>query len=93
MVAEGKRTKIPCIMCNNAIKLPEYVGQDYSGDLSCGRCRSLLSIKLDKWEVKQYRVLKDRSEEYKRVAKLLSLQRSAAKALAKPEKSNKAGGE
>ena len=36
MVIERKRTEIPCIICNNAIKLPEYVGQDYRGDLLCG---------------------------------------------------------
>ena len=88
----GKKTELPCIMCNNAIKLPEYVGQDYSGDLLCGRCRSLLHIKLDKWEVKQYKVLKDRSE-WKGLEKLTELQDRAAKSLAEPEKSDKAGGE
>jgi hypothetical protein len=91
MVRGGKRTEIPCILCNNAIKLPEYVGQDYSGDLLCGRCGSLLHIRLDKWEVRQYRVLRDKSEEWKSVMKMRNLQRSAAKALAKSEKSNKAG--
>ena len=89
----GKKTELPCIMCNNAIKLPEYVGQDYSGDLLCGRCRSLLHIKLDKWEVKQYKVLRDRSEKRKGLEKLLSLQEQAAKLKAEPEKSNKPGGE
>jgi hypothetical protein len=91
-VTERKRTKIPCIICTSAIKLPEYVGQDYSGDLLCDRCRSLLHIKLDKWEVKQYKVLRDRSEEWKSSEQLKYLQETAAEALAKPEKSNKARG-
>jgi hypothetical protein len=90
-VTERKRTEVPCILCNNAIKLPEYVGQDYSGDLLCGRCESLLHIRLDKWEVKQYRVLKDRLEEWKGKERLKYLQETAAKLKAEPEKSNKAG--
>ena len=92
-MTERKRTKIPCIICTHAIKLPEYVGRDYSGDLLCDRCRSLLHIKLDKWEVKQYKVLRDRSEEWKSSEKLKHLQETAAEALAKPEKGNKTGGE
>jgi hypothetical protein len=79
-------------MCKNAIKLPEYVGQDYGGDLLCDTCKSLLHIKLDKGEVKQYRVLRDRSEEWKRVERMKYLRDTAAKSLAEPEKSNKAGG-
>jgi hypothetical protein len=47
MVAERKRAEIPCILCNNAIKLPEYVGQNYSGDLFCSRYGSLLHIKFN----------------------------------------------
>ena len=93
MVTGRKRTEIPCIICNNAIRFPEYVGEDYSGDLLCDRCRSLLHIKLDKWEVKQYKVLRDRAEEWKGLQKLIEVQETAAKALAKPENSNKAGGE
>jgi hypothetical protein len=93
MVVKRKRTDIACIMCKNTIKFPEYVGQDYSGDLLCDTCRSLLHIKLDKGEVKQYRVLRDRSEEWKRVERMKYLQDAAAKSLAEPEKSNKAGGE
>jgi hypothetical protein len=61
-MTERKRTKIPCIVCISAIKLSEYVGHDYDGDLLCDRCKSLLHIKLEKWEVKQYKVLKDRYE-------------------------------
>ena len=93
MVTERKRAKIACILCRSIIVFPEYVGQDYSGDLCCGRCRSLLHIKLDKWEVKQYRVLKERSEELSGAEKVKELQERLAKARAKPEKSNKAGGE
>jgi hypothetical protein len=93
MVVKRKRADIACIMCKNTIKFPEYVGQDYSGDLLCDTCRSLLHIKLDKGEVKQYRVLRDRSEEWKRVERMKYLQDAAAKSLAEPEKSNKAGGE
>jgi hypothetical protein len=92
MVTGRKRTEIPCIMCNNAIRFPEYVGQDYTGDLLCDRCRSLLHIKLDKWEVKQYKVLRDRSKEYKGLQKLKGLQETAAKLKYGPEKGNKAGG-
>ena len=61
-MTQRRRTKIPCIICTNAIKLPEYVGQDYDGDLLCHRCSSLLHIKLEKWQVKQYKVLRDRYE-------------------------------
>ena len=93
MVAERKRAKIPCILCNNAIKLPEYVGQNYSGDLFYSRCGSLLHIKFNWWEVEQYRVLKDRFEKWKGVEKLKYLQEMSAKASAKPEKNNKAGAE
>ena len=93
MVAKRKRTENPCILCNNAIKLPEYVGQNYSGDLFCSRCGSLLHIKLNKSEVEQYRVLKDRFEAWKGVEKLKYLQEISAKASAKHEKSNKAGAE
>jgi hypothetical protein len=93
MVVERKRTEIPCILCNNAIKLPEYVGQNYSGDLLCSRCGSLLHIKLNRWEVEQYRVLGDRFEEWKGVEKLKYLQEMSLEASAKPEKSSKAGAE
>lgn len=93
MVTGRKRAEIPCILCKNTIKFSEYVGQNYSGDLLCDTCGSLLHIKLDKWEVKQYKVLRDRSEEWKRLERLKELQEGAAKALAKPEKGNKAGGE
>lgn len=93
MVAERKRAEIPCILCNNAIKLPEYVGQNYSGALFYSRCGSLLHIKFNKWEVEQYRVLKDRFEKWKGVEKLKYLQEMSAKASAKPEKNNKAGAE
>ena len=88
-----KRTEISCILCNSTIKLPEYVGQNYSGDLLCDTCMSLLRIKLDKGEVKEFKVLEDRFKEWKGFEKLRELQERAAKALAEPEKSNKAGGE
>jgi len=74
-----RRTGIACIMCKNTIELPEYVGQDYDGDLLCGMCGSLLHIKLDKSEVKQYKVLRDRYEEWKKEERLKSLQETAAK--------------
>jgi len=48
---------------------------------------------LNKSEVEQYRVLKDRFEEWKGVEKLKYLQEMSAKASAKHEKSNKAGAE
>ena len=92
-MAERKRARIACILCKNTIVFPEYVGQNYSGDLLCSRCGSLLHIKLNKWTVEQYKVLKDRFEEWKRQEKLRKLQEAGAKALAKPEKSSKAGGE
>jgi hypothetical protein len=79
MVRGRKRTEIPCILCKNAIKFPEYVGQDYNGDLLCARCGSLLHIRLDKWEVRQYRVLRDRLEEWKGKERLKKLQETAAK--------------
>jgi hypothetical protein len=46
---------------------------------------------LDKWEVKQYRVLKDKLEDWKGKERLKHLQDTAAKLKAEPEKSNKAG--
>lgn len=93
MVVERKRTEIPCILCNNAIKLPEYVGQNYGGDLLCNRYGLLLHIKLNKWEVEQYRVLGDRFEGWKEVKKLKYLQEMLLEASAKPEKSSKARAE
>ncbi len=93
MVIKRKRAEIACIMCENTIKFPEYVDQDYSGDLLCDTCKSLLRIKLDKGEVKEFKVLEDKLEQWKGAEKLKELQERAAKALAKPEKSNKAGGE
>jgi len=48
---------------------------------------------LDKGEVKQYRVLRDRSEEWKKVERMKYLRDTAARSLAEPEKSNKPGGE
>lgn len=80
MPIERKRTEITCILCKNTIEFPEYVGQDYSGDLSCRTCGSLLHIKLNKWEVKQYKVLRDKLDEWKRSEKLKSLQEVARKA-------------
>jgi hypothetical protein len=93
MVTRRKRTKIPCILCKNTIRFPEYVGQDYSGDLLCGTCASLLHIKLKGWEVKQYKVLRDRSELWKDSKKLNFLQETMAKLKYGPEKSKKVGGE
>jgi hypothetical protein len=93
MVVERKSTEIQCILCNNAIKLPEYVSQNYSGDLLHSRCGSLLHIKLNRWEVRQYRVLGGRFEELKRVEKLRYLREMPLEASAKPEKSSKARAE
>lgn len=53
----AKRTEIECIMCSNAIKFPEYVGQDYDGDLLCDTCGSSMRIKLTEWEVIEFTVL------------------------------------
>ena len=92
-MTQRKRAQVACILCRNSIVFPEYVGQDYSGDLLCSRCGSLLHIKLSRWQVEQYKVLKDRFEEWKRIEKLRELQEAGARALANPEKSNKAGGE
>jgi uncharacterized protein (DUF934 family) len=93
MVTKGKRAEIACILCKNAIRFPEYIGQDYSGDLLCDTCNSLLRIKLDKWEVKEFKVLEDRLEQWKGIEKLRQLREAGAGALAKPKKSRKAGGE
>ena len=88
-----KRAQIACILCKNTIVFPEYVGQNYSGDLLCNRCGSLLHIKLNKWTVDQYKVLKDRFEEWKGQEALRKLREAGAKALAKPQKSSEVGGE
>lgn len=80
MVIKGKRT-VPCIVCKNAIEYPEYVGQDYSGDLLCNTCESLLRIKLHKGEVKEFKVLKDKLEHWKGAEKLKGLQESARKTI------------
>lgn len=92
MVIKKKRTEIECYVCRDIIKFPEYVGQDYSGDLACDTCGSSLRIKLVKGEVKEFKVV-DRSKEWKGFKRMLKLQEQAAKAMAKPEKNNKAGGE
>jgi hypothetical protein len=93
MVTKRKRAEIACILCKNTIRFPEYIGQDYSGDLSCDTCSSSLRIKLDKWEVKEFKVLEDRLEQWKEIEKLRQLREAGARALAKPEKSRKARGE
>lgn len=64
-VTDAKRSKVQCIRCRKAIELPEYVGHDYSGDLHCVTCESLLRIKLDKWEVKQYKVVTDNYKKWR----------------------------
>lgn len=92
MAIKGKRTEIACIMCNNAIKLPEYIGQDYSGDLRCGCCESLLYIKLVKREVQQFKVrTRGESKKGQPSETLLRLQEMAKKSLAQPAKSNEPG--
>ena len=55
-MAIKRRTEIACILCKNIVKFPEYVGKDYNGDLLCDACGSLLGIKLEKGEVKGFRV-------------------------------------
>ena len=77
MAIKGKRTEIACIMCRNIIKFPEYVGQDYRGDLLCNKCMSLLRIKLSKWEVKEFKVLEDKFKESEGIKKLMELQEQA----------------
>ena len=56
-----------------------YQLQDYSGDLLCDNCMSLLRIKLSKWEVKEFKVLEDKFKESEGIKKLLALQEQAAK--------------
>ena len=79
MAIKGKRPEIACIQCRNIIKFPEYVGQDYGGDLLCDNCMSLLRIKLSKWEVKEFKVLEDKFKESEGIKKLLAFQELAAK--------------
>jgi len=79
MAKKRKRSEIACIMCRNNIKFPEYVGEDYSGDLLCDNCMSLLRIKLSKWEVREFKVLEDKFKESEGIKKLLELQERAAK--------------
>ena len=93
MVIKRKRTGIECILCKNTIKFPAYVGQDYSGDLLCDTCGSLLCIKLDQWEVKEFKVLENRLEKWRWLEKMKELQERAVKSLAGPEKSNNIGSE
>ena len=94
MVIKRKGNGIACIMCRNTVQFPEYVGQDYSGDLLCDTCETLLRIKVNKGDVKEFKVLKGRLEREKGPSKrLLELQEMAAKAVGKDEKSNKGKGE
>ena len=93
-----KRNKIACLLCHNAIKFPEYIGEDYKGDLLCGKCESLLRIKLVKGEVQEFTVVKDRWEKWKKSKPskpsktLIELQNKAREAFEKPEKNDKGGG-
>jgi hypothetical protein len=81
-------------MCENTIKFPDDVLQDWSGDLLCRRCGALLHIKLVKGKVKQSDVKRYNPlgwgvpKEGQPSEALLRLQEMAQKALAQPTKSN-----
>lgn len=79
MTAKGKMTEIACNICENTIKFPDYVLQDWSGDLLCRSCGALLHVKLVKGkviqsDVKRYNALKGQPSEA-----LLRLQERARK--------------
>ena len=83
-----KRSEVQCIRCRKAIELPEYVGQDYNGDLHCGTCESLLSIKLDKWEVKQYKVVKDNYKDWRTKQTMKALREDSRQTMSGSTKSD-----
>lgn len=74
MVTKRSRTEIQCILCDNTIRLPEYIGDDYNGDLLCNRCSSLLRLKLDKGAVREFKVLEQDRKGYQGSEKLRALQ-------------------
>ena len=75
-----RRAEIACILCKNNIIFPEYVGANYNGDLLCATCESLMRIRLDKGVVREFRVLENRLEQWKKDEKLRNLQETMAEA-------------
>jgi hypothetical protein len=74
MGIKRKRTEAECIVCKSIIKFPEYVDEDYDGDLLCDNCGLLLSIKLEKGKVKVFKV-KEKIEGWKGYKKYLEFRR------------------
>jgi len=67
---KGKTIEIECLVCGEIVKIPNLIDiEDYDGQLTCQKCRSLLQVKLVGSKVNKYRVVKKRprqltAEEY-----------------------------
>ena len=76
---QGKPTDVLCLVCEKAIKLPQYVSPNYKGDLVCQDCKSLLHIKLVNSQVTEYEIKKDKLQESFVIKKLTDLRNSTMK--------------
>lgn len=76
---QGKPTDLLCLVCEKAIKLPQYVSPNYKGDLVCQNCTSLLHIKLVNSQVAEYEIKKDKLQESLVIKQLTDLRNSARK--------------
>jgi len=76
---QGKPTDVLCLVCEKAIKVPQYVSPNYKGDLVCQHCKSLLHIKLVNSQVTEYEIKKDKLQESFVIKKLTDLRNSTMK--------------
>jgi len=76
---QGKPTDVLCLVCEKAIKVPQYVSPNYKGDLVCQDCKSLLHIKLVNSQVTEYEIKKDKLQESFVIKKLTDLRNSTMK--------------
>ena len=76
---QGKPTDLLCLVCEKAIKVPQYVSANYKGDLVCPNCKSLLHIKLVNSQVAEYEIKKDKLQESLVIKQLTEIRNSPRK--------------
>jgi len=74
---QGKPTDILCLVCEEVIKVPQYVPPNYKGDLVCQNCKSLMHIKLVNSQVAEYQIKEDKSKSLGPLKELANLKRIA----------------
>ncbi len=76
---QGKPTDLLCLVCEKAIKVPQYVSPNYKGVLVCQDCKSLLHIKLVNSQVAEYEIKKDKLQESSVIKALTDIRNSEMK--------------